>query len=103
MWPGFGENSRVLKWIFERSTDETDAVETAIGNLPAIDTVDFSGLDLSEDQIAELLRVEIDGWLSEIPLIEAYYDQFGDHVPLELREELRNLKQRLQNAKQAAA
>jgi len=103
MWPGFGENSRVLKWIFERSTDETDAVETAIGNLPAIDAVDFSGLDLSEDQIAELLRVEIDGWLSEIPLIEAYYDQFGDHVPLELREELRNLKQRLQNAKQAAA
>jgi len=103
MWPGFGENSRVLKWIFERSTDETDAVETAIGNLPAIDAVDFSGLDLSEDHIAELLRVEIDGWLSEIPLIEAYYDQFGDHVPLELREELRNLKQRLQNAKQAAA
>jgi phosphoenolpyruvate carboxykinase (GTP) len=103
MWPGFGENSRVLKWIFERSTDAADAVETAIGNLPAIDAVDFSGLDLSEDQIAELLRVEIDGWLNEIPLIEAYYDKFGDHVPLELREELRNLKQRLQNAKQAAA
>jgi phosphoenolpyruvate carboxykinase (GTP) len=103
MWPGFGENSRVLKWIFERSTDAADAVETAIGNLPAIDAIDFSGLDLSDDQVAELLRVEMDGWLSEIPLIEDYYDQFGDDVPLELREELRNLKQRLQNAKQAAA
>ena len=65
--------------------------------------MDFSGLGLSEDQIGQLLRVEIDGWLSEIPLIEAYYDKFGDHIPLELREELRNLKQRLEDAKQAAA
>lgn len=103
MWPGFGENSRVLKWIFERDLDATDAVETPIGNLPAIDALDFSGLDLTDDHIAALLRVEIDGWLSEIPLIEAYYDQFGDHVPLELRAELGNLKQRLEHAKQAAA
>ena len=103
MWPGFGDNSRVLQWIFDRCEGTADAVETPIGNLPTIDAMDFSGLDLSQDSIAQLLRVEIDGWLAEIPLIEAYYEQYGERLPIELREELRGLKQRLEEAKLAAA
>lgn len=98
IWPGFGENSRVLKWIFERCEGTASAIETPIGNLPAHDSLDFSGLDLGQDQIAELLRVEIEGWLAEIPLIESYYQTYGEHVPPELHEELSLLKQRLEEA-----
>ena len=103
IWPGFGENSRVLKWIFERCEGTAETVETPIGNLPNVDGLDFSGLGLSNDQIAELLRVEVDGWLEEIPLIEDYYANYGNHVPEELHKELRELKTRREDAKQAAA
>ncbi len=103
MWPGFGENSRVLKWVFERCEGTADAVETPIGNLPTLDAMDFEGLGLSDDAIAELLRVEVDGWLAEIPLIEEYYAHFGDHIPAELNEELANLKSKLEAAREAVA
>ena len=103
MWPGFGENSRVLKWIFERCDGVADAIETPIGNLPTIDAMDFSGLGLDETAIAELLRVEIDGWLQEIPLIKEYYSKFGDKVPKELLTQITELQARLENAKKAAA
>ncbi len=103
MWPGFGENSRVLKWVFERSEGTADAIETPIGNLPTIDAMDFGGLDLSDAEIAQLLRVEIDGWLAEIPLIEEYYASYDGRVPAELHHELAALKERLEAAKQAAA
>ena len=98
IWPGFGENSRVLKWIFERCEGSADAEETPIGNLPTMDSLDLSGIDLGQDEIAQLLSVEIDGWLSEIPLIEAYYTQYGDRVPQALRHELNSLRERLENA-----
>ena len=101
IWPGFGENSRVLKWIFERCEGSANAEETPIGNLPTMDSLDLSGIDLDQDEIAQLLRVEIDGWLSEIPLIEAYYAQYGDRVPQALRQELYSLRERLENAMQA--
>jgi phosphoenolpyruvate carboxykinase (GTP) len=103
MWPGFGENSRVLEWVFKRCNGDADAIETPIGNLPTLEAINFDGLDLSEQQKAQLLRVEIDGWLSEIPLIEDYYDQYGDHVPAELRQEVAELKARLEQAKQAVS
>jgi phosphoenolpyruvate carboxykinase (GTP) len=103
MWPGFGENSRVLKWVFERCEGTAEAIETPIGNLPTLDAMDFDGLDMSEADKAQLLRVDINGWLHEIPLINEYYDQFGDHLPAELREEVRKLQTQLENAKQAAA
>ncbi len=103
MWPGFGDNSRVLEWVFNRCNGSADAVETPIGNLPTIDGINFDGLDLSESEKAELLRVEIDGWLSEIPLIGEYFDQYGDHLPVVFREELSQLQERLEQAKQAAA
>jgi phosphoenolpyruvate carboxykinase (GTP) len=103
MWPGFGENSRVLEWVFNRCNGEGDSVETPIGNLPTLDALNFDGLDLSDEAKAELLRVEIDGWLSEIPLIEEYYAQYGDRVPSELHNEVAELKARLEHAKQAVA
>lgn len=103
MWPGFGENSRVLKWIFERCEGSAEALDTPIGKVPTMDALDFSGLDLDEATIAELLRVDIDGWLQEIPLINEYYDQFGDRLPAELRKEIKKLQQRLERVKQAAA
>jgi phosphoenolpyruvate carboxykinase (GTP) len=103
MWPGFGENSRVLEWVFNRCNGEGDSVETPIGNLPTLDALNFDGLDLSDEAKAELLRVEIDGWLSEIPLIEEYYAQYGDRVPRELHTEVADLKARLEQAKQVVA
>ncbi len=102
MWPGFGENSRVLKWVFERCDESANAVETPIGNLPGLDDLDFSGLELDDAAKATLLRVDIDGWLQEIPLIYQYYDQFGEQVPTQLREEVKRLQVQLENAKQAA-
>jgi phosphoenolpyruvate carboxykinase (GTP) len=103
MWPGFGENSRVLEWVFNRCNGTADAIETPIGNLPTMDGINFEGLDLTDAQKAELLRVEVDGWLSEIPLINEYYDQYGDRMPEALRVELNELQQRLEEAKQAVA
>jgi phosphoenolpyruvate carboxykinase (GTP) len=103
IWPGFGENSRVLKWVFERCAGTADAIETPIGNLPTMDALDLDGLDMSQEQIATLLRVDVDGWLNEIPLISEYFDQYGDRVPSEFREELAQLKQRLETARQQVA
>ena len=103
LWPGFGENSRVLKWIFERCDGKGAAVETPIGNLPAIDALDLDDLNLSDIDKAHLLRVEIDGWLKEIPLIREYYKQFGDRLPAALVEEVDQLEKRLKQAKKAAA
>ena len=103
MWPGFGDNSRVLKWVFERCEGTAEAVETPIGNLPTLDAIDFDGLDMDEADKVQLLKVDINGWLQEIPLINEYYDQFGDRLPAELREEVRKLQKQLESAKQAAA
>ena len=100
LWPGFGENGRVLKWIFERCEGTAKCIETAIGNLPAENTLDLSGLDeISRDDVNELLRVDVDGWLAELPLIDEYYAQFGDRLPKELRDELSGMKNRLEAEK----
>ncbi len=95
LWPGFSDNSRVLKWIFERCDGKAEAVETPIGLLPTKDALDLSGLELDEETLATLLGVDVEGWLAEIPLIEQYYAQFGDRMPAGLLEELEQLKQRL--------
>jgi len=100
LWPGFGENGRVLKWVFERCEGTAKSIETPIGNLPVENALDLSGLDdLSREDANELLRVDIDGWLAELPLIDEYYAQFGDHLPKELRDELQAMKDRLEAAK----
>ena len=103
IWPGFGENSRVLKWVFERCDGGGDAVETPIGTLPTMDGLDFAGLNLDASDRARLLRVDIDGWLREIPSINEYFDKFGAHLPRALRDEVSQLQQRLEKAKKAAA
>jgi phosphoenolpyruvate carboxykinase (GTP) len=98
LWPGYSENSRVLKWIFERCEGTAKAVETPIGNLPAPHAIDTSGLTgVTPENLAELLRVEVDGWLTEAPMIAKYYEQFGDRMPRELRDELRALKEGLES------
>jgi len=103
MWPGFGENSRVLKWIFERCNGNAEAIETAIGLMPTLDGMDFDGLEMDEADKANLLRVDVDGWLQELPGIEEYYDTFGDHLPDELRQQVKDLKARLESEQQAVA
>lgn len=96
LWPGFGENSRVLKWVFERCEGTAKAIETPIGNLPSEEALDLDGLDVPKAALAELLHVDVQGWLNEILLIEKYYNQFGDRVPKALRQELEELKRRLE-------
>jgi len=99
LWPGFGENSRVLQWVFERCDGTAKAVETPIGNLPADGALDLDGLDISADDLAELLRVDVDGWLRELPLIRDYYAEFGDRAPKQLSSELDAMRERLEAAK----
>jgi phosphoenolpyruvate carboxykinase (GTP) len=103
MWPGFGENSRVLKWVFERCSGTADAIETAIGNMPTLDGIDFDGLNMSDKDIANLMRVDTDGWLAELDGIEEYYATFGDHLPAELTSQVQALRERLEASKQAVA
>ena len=103
IWPGFGENSRILKWIFDRCDGSGSAIETPIGNLPTIDSLYLEGLELSDNEITHLLRVEIDGWLAEIPQIAAYYESYNGHTPPELLDELTKLKERLEAAQSEAA
>jgi phosphoenolpyruvate carboxykinase (GTP) len=98
LWPGFGDNSRVLKWIFQRAGGLGKAVDTPIGRMPSPDALDLSGLDLAPEVLEELLQVDIPGWKAEIPLISEYFEQFGDRLPQELRDELKNLEQRLDKA-----
>jgi phosphoenolpyruvate carboxykinase (GTP) len=98
LWPGYGENSRVLAWIFARCEGTAKAVETPIGNLPAKDGIDTTGLDVDVDDMAELLRVDLEGWRAEARGIEEYYTRFGDRVPKTLRDELGALEQRLRDA-----
>ena len=103
MWPGFGENSRVLKWVFERCAGTADAVTTAIGNMPTLDGIDFSGLDMADEDIANLMRVDTEGWLAELDGIEEYYATFGDHLPEELTKQVQNLRKRLEASQEAVA
>jgi phosphoenolpyruvate carboxykinase (GTP) len=99
LWPGFGENGRVLKWVFERCEGTAKAIETPIGNLPADGALDTSGLEIDADDLAQLLRLDVDGWLAELPLIREYYDQFGARMPQELVVELDAMRERLEAAK----
>jgi phosphoenolpyruvate carboxykinase (GTP) len=98
LWPGYGENSRVLKWVFERCEGEVKGVETPIGLLPAHGELDTTGLDIDPEDLAVLTGVDLERWLEELPLIRAHYTPFGDRLPLELRAELDSLEQRLRAA-----
>jgi phosphoenolpyruvate carboxykinase (GTP) len=97
MWPGFGENSRVVAWIFGRLTGETKAEETAIGLVPPIGEggINTDDLDVSAETMAKLLEVDHDGWAQQLPQMKEHLATFGDKLPSELAEQLRALEKRL--------
>ena len=95
LWPGYGENSRVLKWIFERCDGTAHAVDTPIGRLPRPADLDTTGLDIPDASLRHLLDVDVEGWLAEIPLIREHFDKFGAHLPEGLNRELEGLDKRL--------
>ncbi|KNY29369.1 phosphoenolpyruvate carboxykinase (GTP) [Pseudobacteroides cellulosolvens] len=95
LWPGYGENSRVLKWICERVSGEGNAVKTPIGYMPTADAIDTNGLDISADDMAELLKVNKDEWLNEVESIRKHYANYGEKMPKELFDQLDSLEKRL--------
>ena len=99
LWPGYGENSRVLEWIFRRCENTAKAEETPIGNLPHEDDLDLRGLEIDPEDLRELLRVDVDGWLEELPLMRKHYASFGERLPERLHEQVAELEQRLKDAR----
>jgi phosphoenolpyruvate carboxykinase (GTP) len=95
LWPGYAENCRVLKWIFERVNGEGRAIETPIGNVPAPWALDLSGLDISQEIIDQLLAVDVDAWMAEVHHITTHFEMFEDRLPKALQVELSNLEERL--------
>jgi phosphoenolpyruvate carboxykinase (GTP) len=99
LWPGFGDNSRVLAWIFRRLEGRAEAVETAIGLVPPVgeDGIETSGLDLPTDAMSKLLEVDRSAWREQLPQIHEHYGKFGDRLPAELGAQLEALEQRLRS------
>ena len=98
LWPGFGENSRVLKWVCERVQGRAQAIETPIGLLPVPDGIDTTGLNIPDEDMEELLSVDAQAWLKDIPAMREHYARFGDTIPAAMHQELDALEQRLRQA-----
>lgn len=98
VWPGFGDNARVLKWISERIDGEAEAVDTAVGRVPSVAALDLSGLDLTPTQLSTLLDVDAGVWAEEAALIPDFYRQFGDRLPTALWDQHAALVARLDGA-----
>lgn len=96
LWPGFGENTRILKWVMERLDGSAEAVETPIGRVPSSDGIDISGLDVDLATMARLLEVDPASWAEEVALIRDHYAQFGADLPAELNDQLATLERGLQ-------
>ena len=95
IWPGFGDNLRVLEWIIDRCEGKVDARESAIGYLPYAKDINIDGLDIDESVVEDLLTVDKATWLEEVKGIKEFYAQFGDRLPKELADELAKLEERL--------
>jgi len=95
LWPGFGENSRVLKWVLERVAGTADAVETPIGNVPTPESLDLDGLDIDAGTLDALLEVDPIAWKDEVELINAHFDSIGERLPSAMRDELGDLERRI--------
>lgn len=95
LWPGYGDNIRVLKWIFERVEGSAGAIDTPIGLIPEKDAIDISGLSGVADKMEDILKVDKKEWLDECELIAEHQAQFGDRLPKEMSEQYENLKKRL--------
>jgi phosphoenolpyruvate carboxykinase (GTP) len=98
LWPGYGENSRVLKWIFERLSETSGVKETPIGATPALDSLDLTGLDISSDDLEKLTGVVVEEWQEEVIKIEEWFKSIGEKLPATLWTELDNLKLKLNSA-----
>jgi phosphoenolpyruvate carboxykinase (GTP) len=96
LWPGFGDNSRVLEWICRRLEGEADAVETPIGAVPRPSDLVLDGLDVPVEHIEAALAVNADEWRAELPTMREHFAQFGDHLPDALTKELATLERNLQ-------
>jgi len=96
LWPGYGENLRVLEWVLQRSRGEGEAVETPIGVVPTSTALDMTGLDLAPGVMNELLKVDTEAWKGEADAIEKFFDSLGTRMPWELRNELEALRRRLE-------
>jgi phosphoenolpyruvate carboxykinase (GTP) len=95
LWPGFGENSRVLKWVFERVDGAAPAKKTPIGYLPPTDALDTTSLDVSAADLEAILQVDVPGWSSAVPQIKQHYASFGERIPAELTNALATLEREL--------
>ena len=95
LWPGFGENSRVLKWVFERCDGAADAVDTPIGLLPPKEALDLDGVHVDAADLDEILSVDVDGWTSAIPQIRDHFARFGDKLPAQLNTQVNELESAL--------
>jgi phosphoenolpyruvate carboxykinase (GTP) len=95
LWPGYGENSRVLEWVCRRCDGEAEAVETPIGQIPTPDALHTDGLEIARENLEELLRFEPEEWKGELPAIREHFARFGDRLPDELREQLKSLEDQL--------
>jgi len=98
LWPGYGDNSRVLKWAFERIDGKAEAVETPIGLMPTKGSMDLEGLKIDGSAMDELLRVDRDAWTKEVDSINEHFAKFGDRLPQGMKEEVQNLRTRLSKA-----
>lgn len=92
LWPGFGENSRVLKWVFERVDGKSEAIDTPIGKLPPKGALDLDGVEVDDKDLDSLLSVDVDGWKSAVPQIREHFAQFGDKLPTELAQAVDELE-----------
>jgi phosphoenolpyruvate carboxykinase (GTP) len=95
LWPGFGENARVLKWVLDRVEGEADAVDTAIGRVPAVGDIDSDGLALDPAVLADLVTIDAEKWREELPQLEKHYAKLGERLPRALRDQLAALEKRL--------
>jgi phosphoenolpyruvate carboxykinase (GTP) len=95
LWPGYGENSRVLSWVFDRAGGDGEAVETPIGFVPAAGAIDTDGLDISDEDMDQLLAFDVEGWQAEVPGIREHYATFGDKLPAKLNAEVDRLEKQL--------
>jgi len=102
LWPGFGENIRILKWIFDRCDGIASAIKTPIGFIPRLEDLDLSGLPIESEKLSKLFEIDHDAWIQEVASIEEHYKLYGNSLPIELRTELDQLEERLQIKKNSA-
>ena len=98
MWPGFGDNARVLKWIFERTNNSIAGKSTPIGFVPKKEDLDLSGLQISQSDVDELFHIDLSAWKKEAEELKQYFQQFGEHLPSQIADQIQNLERRLSDS-----